>query len=76
MRGEVSAPSVGVLAGELSQFRDVGREAVELGIDDRIRTISGHDATLPARRADLGMVRERIERRLSRRDHFDVEALE
>src|SRR5204863_4098232 len=76
MRGEVPAPGRGVLAGDLSQFRDVGSKAIELRIYYRIGTIRGHDATLPARRADLRMMCERIERRLGRRDHFDVEALE
>src|SRR5438046_9373885 len=76
MRGEVPAPGRGVLAGDLSQFRDVGSKAVELRIYYRIGTIRGHDATLPARRPDPRMMHERIERRLGRPDHLEVKTRE
>src|SRR4029453_6087567 len=76
VRREVAAPTPCVLAGDLAQSRYVGGEAVELGIDHRVRAKRGHDVALPPRCADLRVVRERVERRFRRGEDLDVEALE
>ena len=76
VRREVAAPRRRVLARQCAEPRDVVGEALELRIDDGIRPIRGDDAAGPAARADRLMMRQCIERRFGRRDHFDVEALE
>ena len=76
VRGEIAAPCRRVLAGERAERVHVVAKAVELGVDDRIGPVRGDDASLPADRADLRVMRERIERRFGRRQHLDVEPLE
>ncbi len=73
---EITAPHGRVLAGQCRELRDVAGKALELGIDDRIGSISRDHAAFPAGRANLLVVEQRIERRFGRRDDLDVEALE
>ena len=56
MRGEIAAPRRRVLARERAEGGDIGREAFELRIDDRIGPIGRDDAALPPAAADFRVV--------------------
>ena len=73
---EVSVPGGGVAAGDLAQARDVGREARELGIDDGVGAVGGHDPAVPARLADRLVPAQVVERAVGGGDDFDVEPAE
>src|SRR5206468_12658902 len=75
MRSEIAAPRRSIFPGQFAEFGHVAGEAFEFGIDDRIRSVSGYDAALPTTLAQLGVMRERIERGFGGGDDFDVEAL-
>ncbi len=73
---EVSVPGGGVAAGELAEARDVGGEAREFGVDDRVGAVGGDDAAVPARVADRLVPAQVVERAVGGGDDFDVEPLE
>jgi hypothetical protein len=52
VRLEIAVPGEGVAAGDIAERFDVGPEAIELGIDDRVGPIGRDHAALPARRLD------------------------
>src|SRR5215471_12466329 len=74
--GEIAAPGFRILAGNLTEMRYVGGEAIELRIDDWIRTVRSDDPPLPAACTDLDVLRQEIERGLGGCQDLDVESLE
>ena len=73
---EIAVPRLGVLARERGQFADAVAEAGELGVHDRVGPVRGEHTALPAAPQQRVVVRQLVERRLGRRQHLDVEALE
>ena len=74
--GEIAAPGMRVLAGDLAQRLQPVAEAVELRIDHRVGPEGGDHPALPAAVADGAVVVERVERRFRGGDDLEVETLE
>jgi hypothetical protein len=76
MRIQIALPVVDIFAGDLGETIQRTAKRFVIGIDHRIGSIGGDDATAPAAVTNGVMMIERIDRRLGGGQHFDVEALE
>src|SRR5262249_35821110 len=75
-RAKIPAPRRRALAGQRAERVEPAREVLVLWIHHRIGAKGGDHAPVPPRRADGSMIRERVEGRLRRRQHFDTKAIE
>src|SRR5689334_5235421 len=76
MRGEISTPAQRVFTRDRAEALEVVEEADGVGIDHRIRSIRGDDASVPSALADGDVMQQVVERRFGGGKRFDVETLE
>ena len=74
--GKVAFPGTAIVPRQLSERREVFREAFELRIDDWIWPVSRQHTCVPTALADSAVMLQRVERAFGGRQNLDAVAIE